>query len=494
MASSTRRRRSSYNLAPRWLSAKRVIALIATTAVLVVGIFAVRTVLGLAHLTRQNPFGVIGDLIGGKNSSTINQASSNLHRINFAVYGYGGPGHDGAYLTDSIMVISVQPKLNGPPAVAEISIPRDWYVPIQLANGKTGSGRINEAYSDGVGGQGPVVANDPTAGASVANPTIEHLLGIHIDHWVGVDFEAFKASVDAVGGVDLVVPNTFTDYQYPAGECSSGPNENCKFTTVHFNAGPQHMNGTQALEFSRSRHSNDNGEGSDFARSRRQQLVVAALKQKVVSLGGLGSLPDLLNSLGDNVVTDLHVNDLEALYSLLKDVDTKSILHVSFDDTNFLYECGYPTNCGAAYIYAHDRTYGEITHFLQNIFVDPAVLGQHTRITIEDASGRGLNASGRWNQLFKYLTLSTTDGGVVRRSATTQVIDESGGKDAATAAWFAHFFGVSVTKPPTPAATTGRASLSSPTPAAAGGGGGGVVVILGQDEESAFLNHPGVGN
>jgi hypothetical protein len=250
------------------------------------------------------------------------------------------------------------------------------------------------------------------------------------------------------------------------------------------------MNGTQALEFSRSRHSNDNGEGTDFARSRRQQLVVAALKQKVVSLGGLGNLPDLLNSLGDNVVTDLHVNDLEALYSLLKDVNTKSILHVSFDDTNFLYECGYPTNCGAAYIYAHDRTYAEIAHYVKDVFVDPPVLAQHAPVTIQDASGRGLNASGRWSQLFNYLSLTTSDGGVVRRSATTQVIDDSGGKDAATAKWFADFFGVSVTTP-NPTATPIGGTPSAATPAAAGSGG--VVVVLGQDEESAFLNTPGVG-
>ncbi|HEY2596470.1 MAG TPA: LCP family protein [Chloroflexota bacterium] len=490
MASSTRRRRSSYNLAPHWLSTRRVIALVATFAVLVVGVFAARTILGLAHITRQNPLGVIGDLLGGKNSSTINKATVDLRRINFAVYGYGGPGHDGAYLTDSIMVISVQPRASGPPSVAEISIPRDWYVPIRLAGGKATASRINQAYSDGVSGQGPAPANDPTAGASVANPTLESLLGIHIDHWVGVDFQAFKTSVDAVGGVDVVVPNTFTDYSYPAGECSSGPNENCRFTTVHFNAGPQHLNGTQALEFSRSRHSNDNGEGSDFARSRRQQLVVAALKQKVVSLGGLGNLPDLLNSLGDNVVTDLHVNDLEALYSLLKDVNTKSILHVSFDDTNFLYECGYPTNCGAAYIYAHDRTYAEIAHYVKDVFVDPAVLTQHAPVTIQDASGRGLDASGRWSQLFNYLSLTTSNGGVVRRSATTQVIDESGGKDAATAKWFAAYFGVTVTTP-TPAATPLSASPSAATPAATVNGG--VVVVLGQDEESAFLNTPGVG-
>jgi LCP family protein required for cell wall assembly len=486
MATSTRRRRSSYDLAPRWFSTKRVVALIATALVLAGGTFAVRTVLGLAHLTRQNPLAVIGDLIGGKGSSSISQANTSLQRINFAFYGYGGPGHDGAYLTDSIMVVSVQPRPSGPPAVAEVSIPRDWYVPIELGNGKTAAGRINEAYADGVSGEGKLAASDPAAGSAVANATLEHLLGIHIDHWVGIDFQAFKAAVDAVGGVDINVSNTFTDYQYPAGECNGQPGQNCKYMTIHFDAGTQHMNGTRALEFSRSRHSNDNGEGSDFARSRRQQLVVAALKQKVASLGGLGNLPDLLNSLGGNVVTDLHVNDLEALYSLLKDVDTKSIQHVSFDDTNFLYECGYPANCGAAYIYAHDSSYGDIAHYMQNIFVDPSALGNHASVTVEDGSGRGLAASARWSRLFTFLSLRTTDGGVVRRQASTQVIDESGGKDAATAAWLAKFFGVTVTTPP--AAAMPRASAS-----AAASSSGGVVVILGQGEEAAFLNNPGVG-
>jgi LCP family protein required for cell wall assembly len=485
MASSTRRRRSSYNMMPAWLSTRRLVALIAAFAVLVVGVFAGRTILGLAHLTRQNPLGVIGDLIGGKSSSAINHQTTNLQRINFAVYGYGGPGHDGAFLTDSIMVISVQPRASGPPSVAEISVPRDWFVPIKLPNGQDASSRINTAFSDGVSAAGNNA--DPSAGVTVANPTLEHLLGIHIDHWVGIDFQAFKSSVDAVGGVDVVVPNTFTDYQYPAGECTPGPNENCQFMTVHFNAGAQHMNGTQALEFARSRHSLDNGEGTDFARSRRQQLVVAALKQRVVSLGGLGSLPDLLNSLGDNVVTDLHVNDLEALYSLLKDVDTKSILHVSFDDTNFLYECGYPVDCGAAYIYAHDRTYAEIAHYVKNVFVDQSVLAQRAPVTIEDASARGLGASARWTQLFKYLSLSPTDGGVVRRSATTQVIDASGGKDAATAAWYARFFGVNVTTPAPTQSASGHASTTTP-------GTSGVIVILGQDEENAFLDTPGVGS
>ncbi|MEO8898263.1 MAG: LCP family protein [Candidatus Dormibacter sp.] len=483
MASTTRRRRSSYNVKPRWLSTKRVVALGASAVVLLVGVFAARTVFGLAHLTNQNPLGVIGDLIGGKNGSMINTANHDLRRINFAFYGYGGPGHDGAYLTDSIMVVSVQPRPTGPPTVAEISIPRDWYVPNQLGNGKTDFGRINQSYSDGVGGQGTLPSSDRGAGAAVADGTLEHLLGIHIDHWIGLDFQAFKSAVDAVGGVDITVPNSFTDYQYPAGECNGQAGSNCAYETVHFTAGPQHMDGSRALIFSRSRHSNDNGEGTDFARSRRQQLVVATLKQKVVSLGGLGNLPDLLNSLGDNVVTDLHVNDLEALYSLLKDVSNKAILHVSFDDTNFLYECGYPQNCGAAYLFAQDRTYSQIAHYVQNVFIAPSTVARHDKVTIEDASGRGIGASGRWSSLLKSLALNTTDGGMVDRQLATQVIDESGGKAAATATWLAKFYGVTVTQQPTPAAGSTSAAAA-----------GGVVVILGQSEENAFLGNPGVGN
>jgi LCP family protein required for cell wall assembly len=488
MATSTRRRRSSYNAVPRWLTAKRLVALATTFVVLAVGIFATRTLLGLAHLTNQNPLAVIGDLVGGKGSSTINQASTDMRRINFAFYGYGGPGHDGPYLTDSIMVVSVQPRPNGPPTVAEISVPRDWYVPITLGNGKKDAGRINQAYSDGMNGMGALASSDPAAGAAVANQTLEHLLGIHIDHWIGLDFQAFKSAVDAVGGVDVVVPNTFTDDQYPAGECNGQAGQNCGYMTIHFNAGLQHMGGTSALQFARSRHSNDNGEGSDFARSRRQQLVVAALKQKVVTVGGLGNLPDLLNSLGDNVVTDLHVNDLEALYSLLKDVDTKSILHVSFDDTNFLYECGYPRSCGAAFIYAQDRTYARMAHYVQSVFVDPSVIGQHAKVTIEDGSGRGVGAATRWSSLFNFLSLQTTDGGVVHRQATTQVIDESGGKDSATAAWLAAYFGVPVTHLPTPSPAPSGSVAAPPVK-----GAGGVVVILGQDEETAFMGNPGVG-
>ena len=464
------------------MTRKRVVITLIAAILIGVGQYGVRIALALAHASHTDPFSaVVGALSGGRGSS-VDQARQDLRRINIIVYGYGGDGHDGAFLSDSIMLISIQPQPTGPPQVAEISIPRDWYAPIELGGGKTSYGRINEAYADGMDGQGPAPPTQENAGAAVANPTLTHLLGVSMDHFVGVDFEAFRAAVDAVGGVDVNVPTSFTDYQYPHGECDLG---DCSYMTVHFNAGMQHMNGTRALIFARSRHG-DNGEGSDFARSRRQQLIVAALKQKAESLGGIGNLPGLISSLGDNVLTDLTIGDAEALYGLVQGVATTSIEHVSIDDTNFLYECGYPQNCGAAYLYARDRTYQSIAHFVENVFPNPQAVAENAPVTFEDASGRGVGASARWAALIGMLGFHTTDGGTAARHTATQVIDQSGGKDAKTARWLASYFGVTVTTESPPSPTPGVAGSA---PAA-----GGVTVVLGSTEESAFLGDPGVGN
>ena len=151
----------------------------------------------------------------------------------------------------------------------------------------------------------------------MADAALSKLLGIPIDYFVGVDFSAFDQAVDAVGGIDINVPVAFTDGEYPAGECNS--DSTCAFETVSFGAGEQHMNGATALEYARSRHG-DNGQGTDFARSGRQQLIIAALEQKVLSIGGIGNLPNLLGALGNNVDTNLSLNDVEALWSLVKPV------------------------------------------------------------------------------------------------------------------------------------------------------------------------------
>jgi LCP family protein required for cell wall assembly len=460
------------------MTTPRIVVVTVVAVLALGGVFAYRTLDGIAHVFHTNVPSVIASLIKGKSGSSIetNQIA-NFKRINIALYGYGGPGHDGEYLTDSIMIVSIQPYETGPPQIAEISIPRDWYVPIYDPSGqRVDEGRINQAYEDGIlFGEGGLPEGQAGSGGAMADAALTHLLGIPIDYFVGIDFTAFQQAVDAVGGIDIDVPVGFTDYQYPA--CAA---DSCPYETISFRAGEQHMNGATALIYARSRHG-DNGQGSDFARSRRQQQIVDALKQKLLSIGGIGNLPGLLNALGDNVDTNMTVDDAEAIYSLVQGVNPSGILHVSLDDTNFLYECGYPTNCGASYLFSYDSSYATVAHFIQNVFVSPASFAGDPAVGIEDGSGTGDGASGRWAAIFGQLGWTAQDLGRVPTSAGTEVINAGGSRDAAAASWFAAYFGVPVTTVP------------PPSPGASGSTDG-VLVVLGQDEESAFNHDPGYGS
>src|SRR5919206_3759017 len=118
MASPTRRRRSLYRFLPQWLTAKRL-ALSTVGLVALVGVaYGVRVLFALAHAAHENPLSVLADVVRGKDGSDVQTQIDSLNRINIALYGYGGPGHDGPYLTDSIMVISIQPQRGRPPQVA----------------------------------------------------------------------------------------------------------------------------------------------------------------------------------------------------------------------------------------------------------------------------------------------------------------------------------------------------------------------------------------
>jgi LCP family protein required for cell wall assembly len=491
-SASRRRRRSRYNVFPRWITRKRVIlsltlvfSLLFASAV----VYGVRLSFALAKTFHTSPISAALNALGGGGGSAIDRERRSLQRINIVLYGYGGAQHSGGDLTDSIMVVSIQPIANHPPQVAEISIPRDWYVRIPLKNGQATDQRINFAYAAGILGEGPEPASSVDAGAAVADPLIEHLLGVGINYFVGVNFDAFKQAVNAVGGINIDVPTGFTDYQYPAGECDLG---NCAYETVRFRAGEQHMTGATALIYARSRHGN-NGQGSDFARSRRQQQIIVALRSQLESIGGIGQLPDVISALGDNVMTNLTISDAEALYGLVQGVNPATIEHVSIDDSNFLYDCQYPTKCGGYYLYAHDSSLHELSHYVQDIFPPEAALADAAKIKFVDASGGGNHAAARWAGIMNMVGFATVDGGKQARQTVTQVIDNSGGADAAAAAWLAAYFGVSVTTvpPTTPVPAASGAAAPTATPVAPAGG---VTVVLGTAEEQTFLGDPGIAN
>lgn len=197
------------------------------------------------------------------------QATDN--RVNILVLGIAGGTHEGPDLTDTMIVASVSKEK---PSVSLLSIPRDMW-------SEALKDRINSAYHYGE-------AKRTGGGKVLAKAVVEDVTGLVIHYVVVVDFSQFEQLIDIVGGIDVVVPKAFIDTQYPiAGkendECGGDTTFACRYETVQFQAGSQHMDGATALIYVRSRHA-EGDEGTDFARGARQQDVIVALKDKIMKI------------------------------------------------------------------------------------------------------------------------------------------------------------------------------------------------------------------
>jgi len=191
------------------------------------------------------------------------------------ILGFGGGDHPGAYLSDSIVLV-----VEDGTKQAEVSIPRDLWVQIPPNSGRYA--KINEALQDGVNSGGL------DAGGQLAARKVEDVTGLKVTGWVLEDFDGFRQLIDAIGGIDVDVPRSFSA-QYPAND---DPSVDARWKVVRFDAGPQHFNGERALEYARARYADVPAEASDFARSARQQLLISAIRQKVASpVGWLHFLP-----------------------------------------------------------------------------------------------------------------------------------------------------------------------------------------------------------
>lgn len=182
------------------------------------------------------------------------------NRVNILLLGMGGEGHEGAYLTDTIIIASLNPLED---KIALLSIPRDLLVEIP----DYGWRRVNNinAFAE---------INEPGTGAEKTAQQLSSILNLPIHYYIRADFEGFKKIIDELGGVRVYVERSFTDASYPT--------DDFKYQTVSFSQGWQTMDGDTALKFARSRHGT-NGESTDFARSYRQQKILLAVKDKIFS-------------------------------------------------------------------------------------------------------------------------------------------------------------------------------------------------------------------
>lgn len=285
----------------------------------------------------------VGKLIISPDKKLIGEDSD---RINILMLGMGGENHDGPLLTDTIIVASIKPSQN---KVALLSIPRDLLVPMS----NQGWRKINAVNALG--------EKTPGAGLEVARTTVEGLLGIDIPYAIRVDFNGFESFIDSLDGLDIYVEKAFTDYEYPTN--------NYKYQTISFKQGWQKLNGDMALKFVRSRHGN-NGEGSDFARSRRQQKILSALKDKILTVNMLKNpsmVKNVLSVLQSNITTNLQFGEIASLAKIGQIIDRENISSVVLDDSpsSFL-RSGYYNN--AYVLMPRNNDWSLIRNLALNIF------------------------------------------------------------------------------------------------------------------------------
>lgn len=268
-------------------------------------------------------------------------------RINILLLGISGPGHDGPYLTDTIMIASLKPSTG---QIALISIPRDMQIEIP----GRGLWKANHAESFGMenGGNGPAYA------AKIISDTI----GINLPYYAQVDFQAFLDIIDYVGGVTVNVDRSFADEMYPTA--GGG------YQTVVFKAGEQTMAGNTALKFARSRHGSA-GEASDFARAKRQQKVIFALKKKIMSASTLANpirISKIIDTLQKHIATNLQFADIMYLLKLSQKINTTQVITAVLDNSvNGFLVAG--TGAGGAYILTPQTgDYKAIRTYIEDIF------------------------------------------------------------------------------------------------------------------------------
>lgn len=311
----------------------------------VVLVIAVLTSLAIFLTTLSGSTSVVSYIL------SPNNLKSTDNRINILLLGIAGGTHDGSSLTDTSIVASYDLKTN---QVNLFSIPRDLWLPALKS-------KANAVYQVGL---------SQSNGLGLSEVIFGNVLGIPIHYSLRADFRGFVQAIDAIDGIAVAVEKSFDDYLYPIqgkendlcgneekemdfneeearklniepgkrkvliladGQIATDSAEenkgvkyfSCRYEHISFDKGQMEMNGAIALSFVRSRHGT-NEEGSDFARSKRQQKVLEAVKSKILSVETLASpqkITDLIKALGKSIDTDISIKEALEFYKLSKKLE-----------------------------------------------------------------------------------------------------------------------------------------------------------------------------
>lgn len=360
-------------------------------------------------------------------------------RVNILLAGNSAddPGHNGAQLTDSIMIVSIDTRNH---TAFLMSIPRDLWVNIPGG----GHQKINAAYS--VGQEDNFhAAGYPPGGMGLLEKVVQDNFGIPIDYYALVNYTALRDSVNAVGGVNFNVQSSDPRglYDPSIDYATHGP-------LVRLTNGPHVLNGEQALDLARARGDAYGSYGfanSDFQRTQDQRELLVALKNKATTAGVLANpakLTSLFDAIGGNVKTDMSLPEVHRLYDLVKPISSKNIKSLSLSDANGKnLLTSYTTRDGESALIpaAGIDDFSDIQAFVHQQTSSDPVVRENAGVVVLNATGMSGLASQERTKL-KVKNLNVTDiGDAQTDQAKTSIIDLSGGKKPATKKLLTHLFG-----------------------------------------------------
>ncbi len=373
----------------RWL---KIVLLMVSVLIIVLGTFVVSRAVNLSNKIfvgkKLTFFQTIGQLFKGTGKQSDFTTSEN-GQVNILLLGVGGEGHDGPYLTDTMILAQIRPTTG---EVVLTSIPRDYLVdlPKNLKEQK-----INSAFFYGLDYK-PGTKNlnlNWNQGGEWARGQVEKMSGLSIPYFAVIDFSGFEKAINQVGGIDITVDRTFTDYEYPDNGVGYLPPQT-------FTAGPLHLDGAKALIFSRSRHA-AGLEGSDFSRSQRQQKIISAFESKILSgnlIKDASTINNLLSIFADHFHTNLLPSQIYQLYTISKDKNNK-ILSLSLDpDTGLV--CPEILASTGAYVLVPCKSKDDVENFFKNSFAIGKLTAEESVVWLASSTGN----KAAYNSAFRQLT------------------------------------------------------------------------------------------
>lgn len=360
-------------------------------------------------------------------------------RVNILLAGNSADdaGHDGANLTDSIMLMSIDTVNN---KVFLLSIPRDLWVNIP----GYGHQKINAAYVDGQN-DGFSQTGYPSGGMGLLQQAVEQYFGISINYYALVNYTAFKEAVDAVGGIDVTIASSDNRglYDPSIDWTTKGP-------LVKLTNGPHHLTGQQALDLARARGDDYRSygfAGSDFDRTQNQRMMLVALKNKTVSAGVIANpakLSSLSDAIGNNVKTNFNLSEVHRLYDLVKNIDAGSIQSLSLNDANgknLLANYTAPDGESTLIPSAGLDDFSAIQAFMtQHTSPNPVIQESATVVVLNATATTGLASKAKTALVADNITVAYI-GDAKAVQTTTTIIDASAGKMPATKALLQKLYG-----------------------------------------------------